>query len=833
MWQSRPPRLPWRQERRARHIELVDWYPVVLDETSRTPTRSPAVGSHLLQLTLPADQVIGGTGVTLCGDPGWTRAAASPRTLITPLRDSYPVHADTLGTGVLCDGSTPGRKQLVWYAEGVTSLIYALSPNFRYEEGDFLGRPVRALYERGVERTWGAGLASRRTETALAWTWEIGGQFPWPHFSVIQGLDRAGKALPMVLLTDVPTQSAILHLVGLAISQQMLIGGTRMFTVGAAAFQTTWFFETLGRRGDYAQLERQILDWDLDELGARDEPIRSGNTVSPCVSTFCRRSEFMSHQLRWWAGNDDVVRKLYGTLITRFLMKPTVVGGFQQVSRELIIPDPSPLYLQLPRGGTLYDDAITDARRQLTPEGKWLTTAVVKRREAGLFPQTVWVIGERDTVAARAQALLPEETLTVITRTRPRRVVLDPLAESHDWNMLNNQRLFSSRNWLLLAPHRPIDTYLDTYFTRRSKRDRLTLGVAPTAWYNDAGGWTVGGRVRQDYLGRFELNELWASIATEKRPTDINARLRIRNPVWLRAPGWSQGLDLAWVEGRASVAVEVARRLTAPLVDSTVRSLGVAIHWMTVTDTAYLEPRAYDNAGTAEIVLSARSRNVRDRSSFGVEGSVAGGYAYAHDGAALANGLYARFELSTTTKRNVSNRVVFGARIFAGAVLSADSVPRQRRFFLSATDPYRQFDSPFLRSRGSILARRGTNYHQPGGVGVRAADPRVSSSQAVGCTLEVEYAFVQRNSGSLFKRIALGAFVDGGIANGDLDAGRNHMVTVGDAGPGFRIDHRIGRSAFQTRFDLPIWMSRPDVAQYDGSRKSVAYRWTFSLAPVF
>jgi hypothetical protein len=835
-WEGRPPALPWGRHRHERRLELIGWYPQILDEGAGTTVPFPALATFLVEMDLADDQVIGGTGIPLCGDPGWAEAAASARPVVTLQQDWYPAPRDPLAIGAHCQGAAAGRKHLTWYAEDVTEIAYAMSPTFRYEEGDFLELPVHALYERGEERVWGAGLATRRTETALQWMLEMGGRYPWPHVTIVEGLGGRGMALPMVVVADVSSQAAILNLQGLMLTEHVLLGGARLFTVGSSAYLAGWFFETLGRRTDYSRIEREILDWDLDRSALRDEPLAAPTSASPCATTFCRRTEFMSYQLRHWAGSDETIRNLYRALYTKFLLQPTVPGAFQVTARTLITPQPDSLYPQVLRG-TLYDHAVAAARRERTGDGRWRTTAVIERRAPGLFPQTVWVVADSDTAVARAAALAPRETVSVVTRTRPRWVEVDPLVEGHDWNMLNNRRAFGLHpGWLAFAPRRPTDSYLDTYFARRSARNRLTLGWAPTAWYNDAGGWTFGGRLRQDYMGRFELNEAWASVSTGAGTaggrTDFHGVVLLRNPVWLRARGWSQELTLARAEGRTAAGVEVARRFRGGLSDSTVRSLAIGLNWLSVTEPAYLSPRFYDDAGTAEAGLTGVLR-VRGDWQLAIKAVVAAGHAYPNRGATIAGGSYGRFHLTGSVRHGVGKRVTLGARLFAGTTVSADSAPRQRRLFLSGADPYERFGSPFLRSRGSLLAGSGLPYHAPGGAGVRGLNPEVGASRALGASVEVEYALHRRTGRGLFNRLAVAGFADGALANGDLDPGRNRLISVADAGIGIRLDHRLGQTSFQTRFDFPLWVSRPALAHDDRPAGPFGLRWSFSFLPAF
>ena len=577
-----------------------------------------------------------------------------------------------------------------------------------------------------------------------------------------------------------------------------------------------------------------MLDWDLDRLGLGFEPLPATQT-SPCGTTICRRAEFMSYQLRRWGGSDEAMRKLYRTLYQQYLLKVTLPGTFQGVARAVMTPSPDPLYQQIPRG-TLYDDALTGLRREATDDESWRTTVVVDRRAPGLFPQTVWVIAAQDTGVARATGLAPSETLTVVTHSLPKRVILDPLVESHDWNMLNNERGFGRTiGWLPLAPGRNVATYLDPYFSRRSAREGLTRGWAPTVWYNDAGGWTFGLRLREDYLNRFELNELWTSLSTglgtEGERTDVNAQLRLRNPVWLRAPGWSQSLRLAWVEGRAAADLEVARRFRHRIADSTLRQLRVGLHWLTVAQPAYLSPGYYDDAGTAELVVGGTVEG-RGRWPVAIDATAAGGYAYPNQGAAIAGGGYGRFTLAATLRGPVGKALTMGVRVYGGAVLTADSVPRQRRIYLAGADPYQRFDSPFLRSRGSILVGEDMYYHAPGGAGVRGLDPELNAPHTLGGSLEIEAAPVHGSPGGLISRIAIATFADGALADGDLNPGGG-LVGVGDAGVGIRLDQRLGQTAFQTRVDFPLWVSRPALAQDGKPAGSFGFRWSLSFAPAF
>jgi hypothetical protein len=403
--------------------------------------------------------------------------------------------------------------------------------------------------------------------------------------------------------------------------------------------------------------------------------------------------------------------------------------------------------------------------------------------------------------------------------------------------MLNNQVAFGFRPyWPVLSPRRPADDYLDTYFSRRSSRAGLTRGWAPTVWYNDAGGWTFGVRVREDYFGRFELNEIWGSLSSGAGASgsrvDVNGRLRLANPVWLRAAGWSQRLGLALTEGRGEADLEVTRHFRHPVADSTRREVSLGVQWLSVTQPAYLDPRVFDDAGTLELRLAGKLSRPEPW-PVGLEASAIAGHAYGNRGSGLGQSNYGRLEFALATRIPLGSSWGAGARIYAGATVSPDSIPRQRRLTLAGADAYRRFDSPFLRSRGALFTRTGLYYQFPGGAGVRGLDPRLTALSALGLSLELEYTIHHRPSSSFIGRAALAAFGDGALANGDIATGRRKLNRVGDAGIGIRLDQRVGRTAFQTRFELPLWVSRPALAQDTGPGQAVGLRWSFSFVPAF
>jgi hypothetical protein len=841
-WESRPSTAPGVVGQQGRQFDLPHAIPRLAAygalgwvDHPRLPgvERSGEFASYLVTLDVATDQVMGATGVPLCGDPGWASSRFPAGGPINYQRDWYrsprdPAALGVAGDSTACAATSPGRKTVIWYAEDVPDFGLAMSPEFRYEEGDLFQLPVRALYRAGEEASWGAGLVTGWTESAIAWLDQILGRSPWPQATVVEGLDSPGAGVPMLSIAARPTRREILRLLGHTwLAEVIGIDGwsENWLDNGLTNFQLTWYFEALGEQGAYERLERTVLDWDLDGLSQpvalpRDQ-FRDPATASAMVN---QRGALFFYQLRTLVGGDATMRALLRAWYERYRLRPAEGDDFLALTASISGVNPTFLSTQWLHGTALYDYALEGLRARADAAGQWQTTIDTRRRAPGVFPVDVAVQFGDSVTLARATGPEVEQHLEITTPVRPQRVTLDPAVRSHDWNMLNNHPPPTSR-------------YLDAYFTRRTRRNGKTLGVAPTAWYNDAGGWTFGLRARTDYLDRFDLNEAWLALSSgwgaDTGRVNPDLRLVVRNPVGLRATGFTQQVGLRWGEGRAGADVAFEKTFRRSLADRGERAVGLSLAWVTVTAPVYVDTTQYDDAGTVELTAAGRATAPSGGWLLGLNGVIAGGFQYRNAGASpmIGNQLYLRITLALTAHRRLTDRLHLGARLFAGATVTGDSLVLQRQIYLAGADPYQQLDNPFLRSRGAILAREGVNYLDPGGAGMRGLAPSVSAGQAYGISAELEWDLLRR-PGGLGKRLALALFGDAALADGDLQAsGGSGLVGVADAGFGVRADNRIGRTPFQLRFDFPFWISRPALALDQPGSSRVAFRWSFSFKP--
>jgi hypothetical protein len=653
---------------------------------------------------------------------------------------------------------------------------------------------------------------------------------------------------------------------------------------GFTSFQTTWFWETAGRTGLYEEKEATILDLDLDDYSEPPSLVaESYRDFSSYNTAIYSRGELFFHQLRYIVGQ-ETMHRILRTFYQRWKLKHVDEAGFRAVAEEVSHRDLSTFFAQWLHSTELYDYAIGEVKAERAERAeraekaetaeeskkaekterterdvsnrstavppyrrtaKWVTRVEVVRKAPGRIPVEVAVIGQRDTAVVRAEGLAEREWVTVETRSKPKQVVLDPRVRTHDWNMLNNRHRLGFSLSTVTAYPPGTEVYFHPYFGTRSRRDRMTVGLHPTVWYNDAGGVTLGIRARDDYLGRFEQGVALLSRSTGWGTDDgvghLDFLLRARNPVFLRGPGASQTLDLFRIEGRYGITARMDWTRREHLTFGPTWSRGISLQWVALDDLRYLDRGFYDDVSTVELQVSGGVTTQSGKWQVAFQSSTGGGLAYNREGLGETgrpelDPFYFRGFVEGTARRTLSRLVAFAARGFLGVGTGHNDAAKQRQIYFQGADPLRQLNNPFLRSRGALLVGDDFHYHAPGGAGVRGIDARVSTAAIVALNLELERTLRTRPSAHLFNRVALAGFTDlshdiGGSAQ-PLTGDRIRFLA--DAGLGIRADHRIGQTRFTTRFDFPLYVSRPELAQDrragDGD---VEFRWTFSFEPAF
>src|SRR3989454_647431 len=541
-WRARLSTVPRRQGRAGRRFDFAQWYPkvVVYDRHGWEDHPLYPAGefygefaSYDVTLDLPADQVIGATGVPVEGDPGWERARADTSLRVDYQRGYYAPRptSDAPGRGALGVGCgavqvAAGRKCVRFDAEQVHHFAFSLNPRYVYEQGRYGDVVVRVLYLPGDSATWGRGLALGRTITALAWLDSLYGPFAWPQLTNVHRIEGGGTEFPMMVMDGSAGLGLILHEVGHNYTMGMLANNEwreAFLDEGFTDFQAGWFFEAHGAGSGFAGLEARVLFLDLERwsepVSMVSERYRDFVTYNEMVYA---KAQLFYEQLRYVVG-DAAMRQILRTYYARWKLKHVDEAAFRAVCEDVSHQDLGWLFGQWLHGTPLIDYRLRKVERQRMANGQWLTAVVLERRGDGWMPVE---IGDRDTIYARATGQPEVERVTFTSARKPGRLMLDPRARAHDYDMLNN------REKRVVVGRGAWEFRIDDPTRETARRDRLVRAWMPVAWYNDPGGVTLGLRERSNYLGAYDRGLLFGTVAT--RP-DATARLggggRVAGPV--------------------------------------------------------------------------------------------------------------------------------------------------------------------------------------------------------------------------------------------------------------------------------------------------------------
>src|SRR5256712_2993265 len=605
-WRARPSTRPRRQGRQGRRFDFAQWYPkvVVYDRYGwEAHPLYPAgefygeFATYDVTLDLPEDQVIGATGVAVCGDPGWEHARVDAGRPIDLQRAFY-----ARAPRQACPGSGRGRKSLRFYAEQVHHFAFSLNPRYVYEEGRYGDVVVRVLYLPEDSATWGKGIAVRNTQTALAWLDSLYGKFEWPTLTNVHRIEGGGTEFPMMVMDGSAGLGIILHEVGHNYTMGILANNEwreGFLDEGFTSFQTSWFFEARGAHSAYPGLEADVLLLDLERWS---EPV---STVSERFRDFATYNEMVYNkaqlfyeQLRHIVG-DQTMRRILRAYYARWKLKHVDEEAFREVAEQVSRQDLKWLFGQWLHGTPLIDYALKHVQRTRQADGRWLTVVTIERKGDGFMPVEIGTQGRRgagDTVYARATGQPARERVEFTTAQRPGPLMLDPRVRAHDYDMLNNRErhglLGGSGAWTLR---------IDDPFQETVRRDLGVRGLLPVIWSNDFGGVTVGLRERANYLGAFNRGLLLGTVAMRRGASQVLGLYgRWSNPIGQLRPRTETSVTAWAVEGRAGAKIAVDHALRQRLVDAADPHVGFDAMWMATTALGYLDRRLWDDAGTGE-----------------------------------------------------------------------------------------------------------------------------------------------------------------------------------------------------------------------------------------
>ncbi len=366
----------------------------------------------------------------------------------------------------------------------------------------------------------------------------------------------------------------------------------------------------------------------------------------------------------------------------------------------------------------------------------------------------------------------------------------------------------------------------------------------PDAWYNDAGGLTLGVRLRTaatETGNRHTLRLGWSTGVFSPRTETVKtlqASLTLENPFQLRGEDVEQRIDLFRLDGRSGVSASIGRR----------EQFGASLRWVAVHDDRFVTLPLWEVGGTVELPVWIERHGSMGAWQLRGRGTLTGGVEYRRPGDGISTAKrydiqpWAKLALEATGHRALTSRIALAVRAAHASISSADPLLPQRRLFVAGADPYEQLRNPFLRADGAPLVRgeMAGHWHEAGGGNLRGFDQALSTNHLTSVNLEV-VATVLRPRTPLLSRVALVAFGDAARLGGERGVGsdpnslalllpvRRMLI---DAGAGVRMTHRIFGVDFTSRLELPFYVNDSPWAASERSDRVSATRWLLGIAPV-
>ncbi len=444
-WDARPSTLPRRQGRQGRHYDFAQWYPRVAVFDRGGWQVQPLLpqgefygefASWDVTLDVASDQVMAATGVPVDGDPGWNGARAAGTPEPWAKSDAYDAQsAESLG--LLDNAAEQGRKRVRWRAEDVHHFAWTTDPAYIYEGGRFEDIAIHVLYRPGDD-DWYQGAAVERTVNALAFFDSIFGAYPWPQLSNVHRLEQGGTEFPMLIMDGSANEGLIVHetahqyVHGILANNEWREG---WLDEGFASFVSGLYEEAKGNRPDRSRMIEGIAGMEraglTQPIGLPSAEFRDYQTYGAMTYN---KTSLVLEMLRFQLG-DDVFRRGLKHYYEQNRLRHVRESDFRAAMEAASGEDLGWFFQQWIHTTNTLDYAIGEVRLEQSAEG-WVTHVEVTRTGEAWMPVVVQV-GE---TRALADAHDRRQVVSVTTRTRPDRVVLDPDHRLLDLDQANDTK---------------------------------------------------------------------------------------------------------------------------------------------------------------------------------------------------------------------------------------------------------------------------------------------------------------------------------------------------------------------------------------------------------
>jgi hypothetical protein len=443
-WTARLASEPRRQGREGRHYNWAHWYPRVAvygrdGWEYRTHIRpgefNGEFGAYDVTLDLPADQVMGATGVPVSGDPGWAAAAVAASDPPVYLRDRYGSR-EAQRLGLLDRGPAPGRKHVRWRAEDVHHFAWSTSPHYVYRGGRWRDTPIHLLWE-PTSPGWDSRRVLRQQVDALEWLAAIFGEYAWPQITVTDRVERGATEFPMLYMTSGgavvhETMHMVVH--GILANNEWREG---WLDEGLASFLSNWFREARGEDPELVWGRTRELVAGLDARGL-SEPVGLPAAEFSSFDTYqlmtYHKASLVFRMLRDMLGEDPFragLREYY----RQFRFRQVTGRDFQAVMEAVSGRSLDWFFHQWLHTTHTLDYRVVDASLSGGP-GRYTLVVDIERVGEAWMPTVVEAGGQRQRIESRDRL----QRVTFHLESRPAYVVVDPDRSLLEVRRANNRR---------------------------------------------------------------------------------------------------------------------------------------------------------------------------------------------------------------------------------------------------------------------------------------------------------------------------------------------------------------------------------------------------------
>jgi hypothetical protein len=445
-WDARLSTLPRRQGREGRHHNYAQWYPrlAVYDKGGwQVQSLLPQgefygeFADYDVTLDVPADQVVGATGVAVSGDPGWERANVDPSKSPDYQRNVYAARAAE-PLGLFARDADAGRKRIRWRAERVHHFAWVANPNYAYEGGKVGNTAVHALFLRS-DTAW-KNVAVARTIKAMQFMESVFGPYTYPQITNVHRVEGGGGTeFPMMIMDVNAGEGLIVHEIAHQWAHGILANNEwkdGWLDEGMASFIGGLYAEVQGMRQNYARMTQAVAGADT---AAGAQPIATASADFKDYNSYgmmtYNKAQLVFRMLHDYMGDADfrAAMKLY---YDRNKLQHVDEEDFKAAMEAVEKTDLDWFFQQWLHTNHTLDYSVVNAVPTQLPNGTWRTRVDLARSGQAWMP-TRLKVGD---VVTRIDARDPTFSVTVDTPQRPTEVVIDPDAMLLDLNRSNNVR---------------------------------------------------------------------------------------------------------------------------------------------------------------------------------------------------------------------------------------------------------------------------------------------------------------------------------------------------------------------------------------------------------